>query len=61
MSDELRDRQPRQLARAESSFAAAAEAAYRNERCTERRCDYCNTLYRGQAVYCRLACALADA
>jgi hypothetical protein len=61
MSENLRDRLPEQLASAESSFAAAAEAAYRDERCTERRCDYCNTLYRGPTMHCRLACAVADA
>jgi hypothetical protein len=38
-----------------------AEAAYRDDACDERPCDYCGTIYRGPAVYCRLACALADA
>jgi len=37
------------------------DAAYRDDACDERPCDYCGKIYRGPAVYCRLACALADA
>ena len=34
---------------------------YRDEGSPERACDHCGKLYRGPAVYCSLACALADA
>jgi hypothetical protein len=39
----------------------ASSAAYRDDRCAERRCDHCGTSYRGPAVYCSLGCALLDA
>lgn len=41
---------------------SAAEAAYRDNSCSERVCDNpaCNTVYRGPAVYCSLECALGD-
>ena len=41
--------------------AHARLAQYMNEACDERECDGCGRLYRGPAVYCSLACALADA
>ena len=40
---------------------AALDAAYRDEKYPERACDCCGKLYRGPAVYCSLACAVADA
>jgi hypothetical protein len=33
---------------------------YIDESFPERACDYCGRRYRGPAVYCRQACALAD-
>ena len=38
-----------------------AETDYRNESYAERACDRCGGLYHGPAVYCSLACAVADA
>jgi hypothetical protein len=38
-----------------------ARAAYRDDTCEERDCDYCGRPYRGPAVYCSLECAEADA
>jgi hypothetical protein len=38
-----------------------AETLYRDDSCLERDCDRCGKRYRGPAVYCCLACALADA
>lgn len=35
--------------------------SYADKACDERRCDHCQALYRGPAVYCSLECALADA
>jgi len=37
------------------------EAAYRDASFAPRVCDCCGQVYRGPAVYCSLACALADA
>lgn len=37
-----------------------ARAAYHNTDYPERWCDRCGQLYQGPAVYCSLACALAD-
>lgn len=39
----------------------AGAAAYHNDSYPERACDRCKRPYRGPAVYCSLACALADA
>jgi hypothetical protein len=39
----------------------AAQAAYYDPLYPVRNCDYCDKEYRGPAVYCCLACALADA
>lgn len=36
-------------------------AAYFDNRCPERKCDYCRRPYRGPALYCCLAHAEADA
>lgn len=35
--------------------------AYRNDSYPERACERCGVLYRGPAVYCSKACAVADA
>jgi hypothetical protein len=35
--------------------------SYRDNELPERRCDACNTPYRGPAVYCCHRCATADA
>ena len=35
--------------------------SYRNDAYPERACDHCGQPYRGPAVYCSLACSLADA
>jgi hypothetical protein len=59
-SFQLRDNQTRQAARAESSFAAAAERLYQDGRCVERSCPVCNQLYRGRMLVCSLKCAVAD-
>jgi hypothetical protein len=40
---------------------AFARAAYRDDSFPARLCDRCGTPYRGPAVYCSLACAVADA
>lgn len=42
-------------------WTSAAARAYRDDRYPERRCDHCDTPYRGPAVYCSLECAQADA
>lgn len=34
---------------------------YRDDRCAERTCDHCRTIYRGPGVYCSQQCALAEA
>jgi hypothetical protein len=36
-------------------------SGYRDDAFAERPCDHCSKPYRGPAVYCSLACALADA
>jgi hypothetical protein len=41
--------------------ACAPHLRYRDTDCPERACDHCGTPYRGPAVYCSLACVLADA
>jgi hypothetical protein len=33
---------------------------YRDERFTERQCDFCGKPYRGPAGYCSLECAMDD-
>ena len=38
-----------------------AVGCYRDETCTERRCDHCDKPYRGPGVYCCRTCALAEA
>lgn len=38
-----------------------ARKAYENDAYPTRQCDHCGKPYRGPAVYCSLACALADA
>jgi len=38
-----------------------AEAAYIDPSFPERACDRCGKTYQGPAVYCSLACAIADA
>lgn len=43
------------------SWRERAEAAYRDDSCPERACDRCGEPYKGPAVYCSLACAVADA
>lgn len=45
----------------DTTFAAAAEAAYSDPSFPERECDHCGQLYQGPAIYCSLGCALADA
>ena len=45
----------------DEAYVRRAEAAYRDERMPERACERCGALYRGPAVYCSLACAIADA
>ena len=40
---------------------AAAWLAYNDDSFAPRRCDRCQTEYRGPAVYCSLECAIADA
>jgi hypothetical protein len=41
--------------------AGSADDAYRDVRFEERTCNCCGKPYRGPAVYCSLACAVADA
>jgi ribosomal protein S27AE len=43
------------------AFVDDPPASYRDDRFAERACDRCGKPYRGPAVYCSLACALADA
>jgi hypothetical protein len=38
-----------------------ARAAYRDETSVPRRCDNCDALYRGPAVFCCRRCAIAAA
>jgi hypothetical protein len=38
-----------------------ARAAYHDDSYPERACDHCGKPYRGPAVYCSFACAVADA
>jgi hypothetical protein len=45
----------------DASYCESADDAYRDVRLEERVCDRCGKPYRGPAVYCSLACALADA
>ena len=40
---------------------APAADPYRDARFPPRRCDHCEKLYQGPAVYCSLECAIADA
>lgn len=39
----------------------AAHDAYVNKSYATRRCNHCHKAYRGPAVYCSQACAMADA
>ena len=41
--------------------ATYVRARYTDAGFPERRCDYCHRPYRGPAVYCSYACAVADA
>lgn len=45
----------------EAASRVRAEAAYQDDSFEPRICDRCGREYRGPAVYCSLACALADA
>ncbi len=38
----------------------ARDAAYVDESFPERKCDHCEKLYRGPAVYCSWICATLD-
>jgi hypothetical protein len=38
-----------------------SRSAFRNDSCEERKCDHCEQPYRGPAVFCCHACAMADA
>jgi hypothetical protein len=42
------------------AWGARINAGYRDPTCQERRCDRCGEHYRGPAVYCSHACAVAD-
>lgn len=46
-----------------SGIASCCDAAgsYADPAFSERMCDRCGKRYRGPAVYCSLACAIADA
>jgi hypothetical protein len=53
------------LARDERGWVADAVVArevdaYRDDAFPERDCDHCGNPYRGPAVYCSKACAVAD-
>jgi len=40
---------------------ANSRASFRQPDYAERKCDRCDTPYRGPSVYCSHACAVADA
>jgi hypothetical protein len=44
-----------------TEFARATFPGYLDDRYPKRECDRCGAQYRGPAVYCSLACAIADA